>query len=113
MPTAELAALVMAILMTGCAAAPQNIATPVTVEVPVPTPVYCPAPHLEHPALALAALKPDSAPAETIRAYAASVAVLEGAVVERDDIIAGCIAPAPGGGGGAVEAPASEGDGRQ
>jgi hypothetical protein len=96
----------MVMLITGCAAVPQNIAAPVTVEVPVPTPVYCPTPRLEHPALPLAALKPDSPPAETIRAYAASVAVLEGAVLERDDIIAGCVAPVSS--GGSVEAPTSD-----
>jgi hypothetical protein len=94
------AAVALALMLAGCAAQkPQTIATPVTVEVPVPTPVYCPAPHLPHPALGLSALKPDSPPADTMRAYAAAVAVLEGAVSERDDVIAGCTRPLESDGG--------------
>jgi hypothetical protein len=93
-------AAAVALMLAGCAAQkPQTIATPVTVEVPVPTPVYCPAPHLPHPALGLSALKPDSPPADTMRAYAAAVAVLEGAVSERDDVIAGCTRPLESDGG--------------
>ncbi len=88
-----LASMALAMLWS-CAVAPPNPpARPVMVNVPVPTPVYCDAPELQKPALALAALTPDSPPADTIRAYAASVELLKGAVIERDKIIDGCRRP--------------------
>ncbi len=89
-------AALAAFALAGCAAAHQDsIATPVTVEIPVATPVYCSPPPMDKPALALAALSANSTPADTIRAYAATVAILKGAVTERDDVIAGCAKPAP------------------
>ncbi len=66
---------------------------PVTVKVPVPEPVYCPAPNEAKPALPIAGLSPRSAPADTMRAYAASVVILKGAVEERDQILRGCTRP--------------------
>ncbi len=82
-------------MMEACAVAPSNPPPhPVMVDVAVPTPVYCDVPKLQKPALALAGLKPDSPPADTIRAYAASVELLKGALIERDKIIDGCRRPA-------------------
>lgn len=78
--------------LAGCAAgaAAPPPAAPVRVEVPVLHEVPCPLPHLDDPALPLGALTPDSPPADTIRAYAAAVAILKGAVRERDALLAGC-----------------------
>lgn len=83
--------LAVAVAMAGCAAMPAYLPTrTVTVRVPVLHETPCPAPRLQDPTLPIAALKPASAPTDTIRAYAASVAVLKGAVRERDAVIAGC-----------------------
>ncbi len=83
-------------LLAGCASAPPPIApaAPVTVKVPILRPLPCDPPRMGRPALPIAALKPASPPADTIRAYAASVALLKGAVAERDAALAGCSAPA-------------------
>jgi hypothetical protein len=84
-------------LTTGCAFSPPFFsapATPVEVEVPVIEPVYCQAGKGSRPALPIATLSATSAPADTIRAYAATVIVLKGLVRERDTIIAGCSEPA-------------------
>jgi hypothetical protein len=90
--------LLLALAMSGCArVAPPPAPRPVMVEVPVSTPIYCQVSALQPPALAIAALTPDSPPADTVRSYAASVEVLKSAVRERDAILAGCAAPAPEG----------------
>ena len=82
------------LLLVSCTSTqPRPILTPVEVKVPVATPVYCSVAKLDKPALPLSALKADSAPADTMRAYAATVAVLKGAVRERDSMLAGCAAP--------------------
>jgi hypothetical protein len=90
-----LVALALGCAITGCAAAalPPPPVAPVKVEVPVLRQIPCPLPRLEDPALPLAALSLDSPPADTIRAYAASVAILKGAVRERDALLAGCAQP--------------------
>jgi hypothetical protein len=82
--------------IAGCAAvaAPPPVVAPVKVEVPVLRQIPCPLPRLSDPALPLAALRLDSPPADTIRAYAASVAILKGAVRQRDALLAGCAEPA-------------------
>jgi len=87
------------VLATGCASAPppEPLVMPQIVKVPVSQPVYCPAPKLERPALPVAELRGDTAPADTIRAYAATVVILKGAVRERDAVIAGCAKPAEDG----------------
>lgn len=87
-------AVAIALLTAGCASTASPILTPIAVQVPVGTPIYCSVGKLDKPVLPLAALKADSAPADTIRAYAATVAILKGAVQERDSVIAGCAAPA-------------------
>lgn len=89
-------------LLAGCAVAPPNPpeAVPVTVKVPVYEPVYCSPPKLERPVLPVGALTPGTGPADTMRAYAATVVILKGAVNERDEVIAGCEKP---GGSGSVE----------
>jgi hypothetical protein len=79
------------------------VATPVEVQIPVYKPVYCTAPALDHPRLPVATLAAGSAPADTLRAYAATVVLLKGAVRDRDEVIAGCISDAPP---GAVPSPA-------
>jgi hypothetical protein len=82
-------------VLYGCTGVqPQPIATPIEVEVPVATPIYCSVAKLNKPALPIGELKADSAPADTIRAYAATVAILKGAVEQRDSVLAGCAAPA-------------------
>jgi len=86
-------AIITITAISGCATQSPPILTPVSVEVPIATPVYCEAYTLEKPALPIAALKAESPPADTIRAYAATVALLKGAVEERDLVIAGCAAP--------------------
>ena len=86
-------ALVMTASIAGCAAGQQPILTPIEVKVPVATPVYCKVAQLARPELPIAELKMDSAAPDTIRAYAATVAILKGAVRERDLVIAGCAPP--------------------
>jgi len=101
----RLIALIMIGTMGGCATAAQPILTPVEVKVPVAIPIYCQVAKLDKPALPIAALKADSAPADTIRGYAATVAILKGAVLQRDLALEGCVGPA----GGPSPASASEG----
>ena len=87
--------LVLMAPIFGCAAEqPQPILTPIEVKVPVAIAVYCQVAKLDQPELPIAALRADSAPDDTIRAYAATVAILKGAVRERDFVIGGCAAPA-------------------
>jgi hypothetical protein len=83
------------LLVTGCASAPPVIraTTPVEVKIPVYYPVYCSASLPERPKLPIGALSARSEPAETIKAYAASVVILKGAVSQRDAIIEGCAQP--------------------
>ncbi len=81
--------------LAGCAFAPQTgpPAAPVTVMVPVLQPVYCAAPAPRYPSLPIGKLTAGSPPADTMRAYAASVIILKGVVRERDSVIAGCADP--------------------
>ncbi len=88
-----LIAVWIAAAIGGCARAAAPIAVPMKVSVPIPEPVYCAAAAPPRPALQIASLTPDSAPADTIRAYAASVVVLKAAVVERDQLLQACAAP--------------------
>ncbi len=92
-----LAAIWIAAAIGGCARAAAPIAVPMKVSVPIPELVYCAAAAPARPALQIASLAPNSAPADTIRAYAATVVVLKAAVVERDELLSACAAPqAPG-----------------
>jgi hypothetical protein len=88
--------LMAAPLLLATCASPQAgpILTPLAVNVPIATPVYCAVAKLDKPTLPISTLKADSAPADTMRAYAATVAILKGAVQERDSVLAGCVAPA-------------------
>jgi hypothetical protein len=90
------------VLLAGCAFSPPSPrpAVPVTVKVPVLEPVYCKTPRLDLPELPIAELTAASAPAETMRAYAATVALLKGALRERDAVISGCADPAGNSTGG-------------
>ncbi len=88
------AAAMLACAIAGCASAasrtPAPMARPMMVEVPVLHETPCPVPALDDPALPVAALKPGSAPGDTMRAYAASIVILKGAVRQRDALLAGC-----------------------
>jgi hypothetical protein len=81
------------LMVSACATEQAPILTPIEVKVPIAIPVYCQVAKLDKPALPLAGLSSGSAPDDTIRAYAATVAVLKGAVVQRDLMMAGCAAP--------------------
>jgi hypothetical protein len=83
------------LLLPGCAHLATPAARPYLVEVPVPTPIYCDVPALPRPALPIATLGAGSAPADTVRSYAATVVVLKAALIQRDSILAGCAPPAP------------------
>ena len=76
--------------VTGCAGQLQPTLTPIEVKVPIALPVYCKVAKPDQPALPISSLSVDSPPADTIRAYAATVAILKGAVRQRDSIIEGC-----------------------
>ena len=80
--------LVVALAITGCAAQ-----RPQTVDVPVVKHVYCDPGDTVFPELPLAKLAPDAAPADTIRAYASTVAILKGEVERRDILLDSCRAP--------------------
>jgi hypothetical protein len=100
------------VLFAGCASAPPlgPIVAPVTVKVPVYEPVYCAIPALAKPALPISELHADSAPADTIRAYAATVVMLKGAVSERDAVIAGCRKPQAASGGSSANPGREQGE---
>ncbi len=80
-------------LVTGCASAPDVITRTEQVKVPVAVRVYCTPPETAPVALPISKLAPDTQPAETVRAYAESVAALKAAVKERDTALASCEAP--------------------
>jgi len=88
------ATAVMAAALAGCAAGavPAPTVRPLMVQVPVLHETPCPVPVLTHPVLPIGGLKPGSSPADTMRAYAAAVTILKGAVRERDAVLAGCAA---------------------
>ncbi len=92
-PIAGRAAALALSVLAGCAGQAAPLTVPMRVEIPVATPVYCAAPAMEKPALPIAALDGDSAPADTIRAYAETVVILKGAVEQRDLVLAGCAKP--------------------
>ena len=84
------------LLLAGCALSPPffSPATPVEVKVPVYQPVYCTPPAIGNRTLPVSGLTAASAPADTIRAYAATVVVLKATVRELDSLIEGCEEPA-------------------
>jgi hypothetical protein len=69
-------------------------ATPIEVKVPVYQPIYCTPPAVANPTLPISGLTAVSSPADTIRAYAASVVMLKATVRELDALIEGCEEPA-------------------
>ena len=91
---ATCAALAAAMIVSGCASRMPPPPEVVTANVPVEVPVYCKVPQLTRPDLPIASLTDASSAADCVRAYAASVALLKAAVVERDSILDGCAAPA-------------------
>jgi hypothetical protein len=80
-------------MLAGCARVAPPPPVPMTVEIPVPETVPCSVAIPPRPALPIASLVADSQPADTVRAYAATVAVLKVAVAERDDLLRACVAP--------------------
>ena len=92
--TAARAAAVIALAsaLAACSGGPADapLARPLTVQVPMLRQIPCPAATPANPSLPIAQLTPDSPPADTMRAYAAAVAILKGAVRERDAMLAGC-----------------------
>jgi hypothetical protein len=79
-----------AFALAGCAAGAGPAPTVRPLMVPVLHETPCPVPALADPALPLKGLGPESPAADTMRAYAAAVAILKGAVRERDAVLAGC-----------------------
>ncbi len=82
-----------AALLAGCARIAALPPVPMTVEIPVPEAVPCSVAIPARPALPIAALAAGSPPGDTMRAYAATVAVLKVAVAEREELLRVCIAP--------------------
>lgn len=82
-------------LLAGCALAPPSppASIPVEVRVPIYQPVYCASGPVGRPELPIGRLAPNSTPAATVKAYAATVAILKGAVLQRDALLAGCAGP--------------------
>ena len=80
--------------LAGCAASPA-VRTQV-VRVPVPIVQPCPAPSVPaRPALPIAALAATSSPAQVMRAYVVSVAMLEGYVEQLEALLGVQRKPAP------------------
>jgi len=86
-------ALVGLLLLSACATAPDVITRTEQVKVPITVRVYCDMPATPLPAFPIAKLTPDTRPAETVRAYAESIATLKTAVRERDTALAACATP--------------------
>ena len=105
--TFRVCAIFLAIVASGCAASMPPPPEVVTANVPVEVPVYCNVPQLARPQLPIGSLTDASSAADCVRAYAASVALLKAAVVERDSILAGCAAPASAATSGSPDAIAS------
>ena len=93
--TAGLLALIGAIALAACETQIDDHVPPPPqqVEIPIAQPVYCDVPKMSRPGLPIVELSAGSSPAETMRAYAASIALLKGAVSQRDEILAGCARP--------------------
>lgn len=89
----QIAAFALLPALAGCATCPPPAPRPVTVKVPIMTPIYCPIPALTRPALPIADLTAASGSADTVRAYAESVVILKGAVAQRDELLDGCREP--------------------
>ncbi|HUY28528.1 MAG TPA: hypothetical protein VMV27_14045 [Candidatus Binataceae bacterium] len=87
------AVLSIAAMLGGCARAAAPILEPMKVSVPIPEPVYCAASAPGHPRLPIANLGAGSAPADTVRAYAATVVILKASVAQRDELLRACSAP--------------------
>jgi hypothetical protein len=83
------------VLLIGCTVAPSTspMTAPIEVKVPIFEPIYCAAPKLTRPKLPVSELVLTSPAADTVRAYAASIVLLKGAVRQRDEVIAGCVTP--------------------
>ena len=75
--------IAMLLLLTiGCSALPRTVEVPVAVPCPVP-------PEISRPRLTVGLLRSDSAPAEVVRAYAASMEALAGYAERLEAILDG------------------------
>ncbi len=100
------------LFLLGCAARPPApVPQTVVADVPVARRVYCDVKIPARPALPIAALAPSATPADVVRAYAASVALLKGAVVAREALLRGCARPSPRAPSSASPLPAGAGNG--
>ena len=75
-------ALIFILLMCGCSTLPK------TVEIPIAVPCTVP-PEISRPKLAISALKPDSLPAELIKAYEVSLEELGGYARQLEKVLEG------------------------
>ncbi len=89
-PGAIAMAAVMGTIAGGGCAAARPAPRAIMVRVPVPIEMPCQVAAMPRPAMPIAELGADSAPADTVRAYAATVAILKGAVEQRDQALSGC-----------------------
>lgn len=86
--------LLAGLLIGGCGIVPPEPRVEIQrVEVPVAQPIYCDAAIPPRPALAIAALKPDSSAADNQRAMLETVAALKGGYVALEDELRGCAKP--------------------
>ncbi len=69
-------------LLAGCSTLPRTVEVPVAIPCPAP-------PKVSRPRLAVGSLLPDSAPAEVVRAYAASMEALAGYAERLETILDG------------------------
>ncbi len=78
----RLALMALIIALAGCSTLPQ------TVQVPVAVPCTAP-PEITRPRLAIGTLRPDSPPADVIRAYAESLEAVAGYAEQLETILYG------------------------
>ena len=93
MRSARFVLIAAAVALGGCGLKLRTPFVPVESLVPIATPVYCNVTIPENPQLPIAALHPTATPADTVRAYAQSIAISKAGVIERNQLIAAC-APA-------------------
>lgn len=76
------APLALALILTGCSTLPPTVEVPVAVPCPAP-------PQVARPRLTIRNLRPDSPPAEVIRAYAESLEAVTGYAEQLETILDG------------------------
>ena len=89
-PRRSIGTLVLVAAVAGCVGPASQPPVMVTAEVPIAKLVYCDVAPPAYPVLPIANLGADSAPADTVRAYAETIALLKSAVRQRDALIESC-----------------------